>query len=302
MKRESQGLLLAILWIVLSGCGSGGGGGGQSSTVSGNVSNQSTAMRSAARPTLLASVMRFFSPVTEAAAGRNGIHVSVKGVEAETDPNGFFSLTGPFSGTVTVTFGNGIRSFTMDVNVPPGSTVILRDVELRDDGTARSGGEDFSLRGTLADASCEKNPQTIAVALGSQQVAVELSGSTRIRISGQGGSNGSCADLTAHVGQPVRVEGVQQTDGSLLADSVHVNPQEGEGAEEIEFRGMVTSLACPSSITVQRTDGESISVTITSATEFEGIAGCSDLDGRSVKVEGTSGDGTVTAKKIEVEE
>ena len=90
----SAGALIATALAV--GCGGGGSGAsGATSTVSGNVSNQSTAMRLEARPSLFARVLRLLSPVTEALAGRNGIHVSVGGTATDTDPNGFFAITGP---------------------------------------------------------------------------------------------------------------------------------------------------------------------------------------------------------------
>src|SRR5882724_4705916 len=104
-SASAGALVIAALAI---GCGGGGGGGsatGATSTVSGNVSNQSTTMRLEARPTLFARLMHVLSPVTDAFAGRNGIQVTIGGTTTSTDPNGFFALTGPFSGPVTVAFG-----------------------------------------------------------------------------------------------------------------------------------------------------------------------------------------------------
>jgi hypothetical protein len=297
------GLLAATL--VASGCGGGGGGGGSgsTSTVSGNISNQSTAMREKSRPTFLARVVRWLSPVTEAIAGRNGIHVSVNGTQVDTDQNGFFALTGPFSGAVTVSFGNGNRSFTVNIDVPAGATVILRDVDLREDGSAHPGDVDVHLRGTIVSASCGTSPQTVTIMPrgGGSNVTFDLNGDTKIKVDGQGGK--TCSDLAAAAGQPASVEAVQQGDGSLLAERVKVRPTESDEQDEVEFRGLVTATSCPDSITVQRPDGQSVTVNLTSSTEIEDGQSCAGLAGQHVKVEGAAQpDGSVTATHIEVED
>lgn len=302
MIRTHRLVLATILLFALAACGGGGGGGGgQMSTLSGNVSNQSAAMRMESAPTMLASLLRLLSPVTDAVAGRSGIHVSVNGLETDTDQNGFFAITGPFSGLVTVTFGNGNKTFTLEVNVPPGATVVLRDVQLKENGKAEPSGRDFSLRGTVAGANCGGSPQTLVVGLGSQSVTVELDGSTRIHTPGKG-QNGSCADLANSGGQPVHVDGEQLPDGSLVADNVKVTPGEGEeeDEDEVKFHGTVTALDCPGSITVERSDGELVVVNLTSSTEIDGASGCEDLAGQDVKVEGIRENGAVVAKEIEV--
>jgi len=308
MTRQRSLVLTTALLIALAGCGGGGSGGGTASgggatsTVSGNISNTSTAMRLSSPPTMLARVLHFFSPVTEAFAGRTGIHVSVGGVETDTDANGFFVLTGPFSGAVTVSFGAGNRTFTLQVDVPAGGTVVLRDVDLRDDGTAHAGGSGVKVVGTIASADCSSVPNTLTVALGNQNVIVDLGSSTLIKVGDQV-APGTCQDLANGAGQPVRVDAEVQPDGSLLADQVKIRPSMGEEhVDEVEFHGAVTALACPASITVARGDGQSVTVNLTSSTEFEGVADCSGLAiADNVEVEGTLANGEVTASEVQVE-
>src|ERR1051325_7947807 len=127
--RKTWASGLAMIAVVAIGCGGGGGGSGSTSgsgTISGNISNQSAALRMKVPTTLLARLGRFFSPVTAALAEHSGIQVIVHNLETMTDQNGSFVITGTGSGTQTVTFSNGNGSFTLDVTVPPGSIVVLR--------------------------------------------------------------------------------------------------------------------------------------------------------------------------------
>jgi hypothetical protein len=296
--------------VMMAGCGGGSGAGGSAgvggttSTVSGNISNQSsTAMRMTASPTLLARVVRFFSPVTDAIAAVTGIQVTTNGVGTNTDPSGFFALSGPFSGLLNVLFNNGSQSFSVPINVPPGATVVLRDINLAADGTAQPGQMDVYLHGIIASASCSSTPETLTVAFPGGTKTVDLDGNTKIRVSGNT-TAATCQDLNTNAGQPVRVEAETQGDGSLLAERVKVRPEEADEAAEVGFRGAVTATSCPDSITVQRTDGESVTVKLTSSTVFEGATGCSNLStNEHVKVQGTlATDGTVTAGHVEVED
>ena len=301
--RKTWASGLAMIAVVAIGCGGGGGGSGSTSgsgTISGNISNQSAALHRKAPTTLLARLGRFFSPVTAALAEHSGIQVIVHNLETMTDQNGSFVITGTGSGTQTVTFTTGSGSFTLQVTVPPGAIVVLRDVELGSDGAARPGQIDVILRGTIAAASCSTTPQTLTVGLTNEQVTVQLGADTVIKGIGSVPAS-SCADLANDVGQNVRVQAVTQSDGSLLAERVKIRPNAGEPAEEIAFRGAVTATSCPNSITVQRGDGQAVTVNLTSSTEIDDAATCADLADQHVKVEGTlETDGSVTASEIEV--
>src|ERR1051326_3271308 len=266
---------LAVAAALAAGCGGGGGGGSSagssSATLSGNVSNQSTALRATKPTTLVARVLRFLSPVGEALAGRHGIQITTGGIDTTTDDTGSFAMTGGISGTHTVTFDNGSQAFTIQVSIPEGSTVVLRDVELQPNGEARPGQIDTYLRGTVASARCSGSPQTLTVQLTHQSVTVDLGPQTMIRGTGQAPAS-SCADLASSVGQPVKVDAVTQSDGTLLAERVKLRNNEPDPANEIGLRGPVTSTSCPTSITVGRPDGQSGTVNLTSATELEEAA------------------------------
>ena len=295
----------AALIALAAGCGGGGGGGGAASgagsaTISGNVSNQSTAMQMRRPPTMLARVMRFFSPVSDAVAGRNGIQVSVSGVQSTTDSTGSFAMSGAPSGTRTITFSNGSQTFTVTLNVPEDSTVVMRDVELGSDGRAHPGQIDTYLRGTVESASCSTTPQTLTVKLTNQSVTVQLGANTRIKGTGSVPAS-TCEDVASAVGQPVRVDAVTQSDGTLLAERVKLRSHEANPANEIGLRGPVTATNCPSAFTLGRPDGQSVTVNLTSSTELEDGATCGDLDGMHVKVKGSlESDGSVTAREVEI--
>jgi len=305
-RRKGVSMIAAAALVALAAaCGGGGGGGGTASgggsaTISGNVSNQSTAMQLRRPPTMLARVMRFFSPVSDAVAGRNGIQVSVSGVGSMTDSSGSFTVSGAPSGTRTITFSNGSETFTVNLNVPEDSTVVMRDVELGPDGKAHPGQIDTYLRGSVESASCSTTPQTVTVKLTNQSVTVQLGPNTRIKGTGSVPAS-TCADVASAVGQPVRVDAVTQSDGSLLAERVKLRSHEADPANEIGLRGPVTATSCPSSFTVGRPDGQSVIVNLTSSTELEDGATCADLDGVHVKVKGSlESDGSVTASEVEI--
>ena len=295
----------ASLVALVAACGGGGGGGGTtagggSATISGNVSNQSTAMQMRQPVTMLARVMRFFSPVTDAVAARGGLQVIVNGLQSMTDSTGSFSISGASSGTPTITFSNGSQTFTVTLDVPEGSTVVMRDVELTSDGKAHPGQIDTYLRGTVESASCSTTPQTLTVKLTNQSVTVDLGSSTKIKGTSATPAS-TCADLANAVGSPVKVDAVTQSDGSLLAERIKLRNNTPDPTNEIGLRGPVTATNCPSSFTLGRPDGQSVTVNLTSSTELEDGATCADLDGVHVKVKGTlESDGSVTASEVEI--
>ena len=299
---------LALVAVAAISCGGGGGGSGSTSaadgsaTISGNVSQTSSAALRRAEPTILARVLRFFSPVTDAIAASNGIRVVIRNLTGSTDQNGSFVVNGAGAGLATVTFEENGQTFTMQVNVPNGSTVVLRDVELGSDGGAHPGQIDTYFRGAIASASCATTPQTLTVQLTNETETVELDANTRIRGSDATPAS-TCEDLAGATGQNVRVEAVTQSDGTLLAERVRVGANvEVDPANEIGFRGTVTATACPTSFTLARGDGSSEVVNLTDATEFEDGASCAALTDEHVKVRGALAvDGSVTASEVELE-
>lgn len=275
------------------------------STISGNISKQKTITRPSGPPSMLATVLRLLVPETHAYAGRPSIQVKAFGLETDADPSGFFAISGPFSGSTVISFVSESRAFTLPVEVPPGGTVILRDVDLRGDGTARPSGTGFRVRGTIASVSCDTLPRALAVSLGEAKIRVELDGTTRIEVTDATAAKAECRRLREYVGDHVRVEGDRSKEGTLLADRVNVGDARDIAVKvpEVEFRGAVESAHCPDRVSVQRTDGQIISVRLDRLTRFDGALSCDDLASASVRVQGSlQDDGNVLARVLEAED
>jgi hypothetical protein len=307
-KTSSQVCSMGLALVAAAAISCGGSGGGSTSaaagnaTLSGNVTQTSAAALHAAAPTLLARVFRLLSPVTDAIAASSGIRVLVHSLSASTDQNGSFVINGAGAGLSTVTFEQNGQTFTLQVTVPDGSTVVLRDIALGADGEARPGQIDTYLRGTIGGASCATTPETLTVALTNQSVTVDLDANTRIKGTDSAPVS-TCDDLANAVGQNVRVEAITQSDGTLLAERVKVGSGGAiDPANEIGFRGTVSATSCPTSFTLERGDGSSVTVNLTGTTELEDGATCESLSGEHVKVRGTlETDGSVTASEVEIE-
>ncbi len=144
----------------------------------------------------------------------------------------------------------------------------------------------------------------MSVDLAGQIITFALDTSTRIQIEDVD-SDAACEDLVGLIGARVRVEAEQLADDTLLADRVKVNDDdddEDSDDDEVEFEGTVVSTDCPDSINVERTDGQTVIVSLTATTVLEGVLDCADLAGRRVEVEGVLVDGVFVATKIEVED
>lgn len=301
------GASAVVIALVSSGCGDDGDGGGASGTssLSGNVSNASSTALREETGSLWASLRGFVLPVRSAFAGRSGIRIEVAGAETTTDALGFFRITGLPGGTLTITFENESGTeFELQVQVPEDGGLVLRDVLLDiENGEARVSvrEEEVELRGTLVGVSCNTSPPTVSVAAGGQEFSLELGPGTEIELDGE---ETDCADIEGSVGEDVEAEAERNDGGSLIAQEVEVRPEDdNEEENEAEFEGLVTDTSgCPDTVTVDRDDGEPITVNLTAETEIEGVESCSALQDREVEVEGTSQDGSVTAEEIEVEE
>lgn len=148
--------LLALLLLFLSviGCSSEGGVVGTGiSSLQGNVIDVQ-----------LDGGTSGFGGGSGGSAGTVPVLVSIDGTELETttDVDGYFALSGALSGAVTVRFSdlqNRELLGTLVVEIAPGATVFLRDVEIRRDLEIEQPvivGEPLhlNLAGTLSDVDC----------------------------------------------------------------------------------------------------------------------------------------------------
>ncbi len=305
--RRMLGFGAAALTGLALACGGGGGGSASSgtssaaSTLSGNVAGSSLALHETAKPMRLARLLSWISPVGDALAATLGIQVGSGGVSATADSTGFFVLDGVPGGSQTVSFLQNGNTFTLNVNLPPGATVVLRDVELQGDGSAVPGQIDVQLNGMLTAATCNASTGSVTLQLAQTTVTVALVADTVVTGPGQSASL-TCDALTAILGQQVHVEAETQADGSFVAERIHIGGDTGGTADDIFFRGTASASGCPTSITVSRGDGEPITVTLDANTQLDGVTDCAGLDGLHVKVRGAlNGDGSVTAHRISVE-
>lgn len=112
------------------------------------------------------------------------------------------------------------------------------------------------------------------------------------------------SDLTNAIGSGVQVQAKKQSDGSLLAWKVTVQGNSGHGqgtpTAHRDINGVVTQIGA-NSFVVTLSDGSTITVNVSSATQYVGeIHGFSDLKAKmTVNVKGdTQSDGSVTATLI----
>ena len=241
---------------------------------------------------------------------------------------GLFAVRGRnLGGQHTLRFVSGGKKYLMNVNVPLGGKLSLKDVKLipattvattasataslASAGTAEADEEDLTVFGTLTSVDCSVSPPTITVTTASSGTFNMAFDPTTTKIVDQqsGRVITDCATLQTLAGQPVEAEArVNPSDGSLFADQIIVNPN-SDDQTDAEFEGTIASTNCPNSITVTRSDGVSVVVNLSSSTviEIDGASDetsgmCTDLSARMpVKVEGAlRTDGSVDADTIEV--
>ena len=241
---------------------------------------------------------------------------------------GLFAVSGRnLDGHHTLKFVSGGKKYLLNVNVPLGGKLTLKDVKLipattvastpsssssASAGTAEADEEDLTVFGTLTSVDCSVSPPTITVTTASSNVFnMAFDPATTEIVDQQTGQViTDCSTLQALAGQPVEAEArVNPTDGSLFAEQIYVNPSSDDQTDS-EFEGAIASTSCPDSIIVTRSDGVGVTVNLSSSTEIE-IDGasdetggtCADLSaGMSVKVEGAlRPDGSVDADNITVQ-
>jgi hypothetical protein len=153
MQEKTFGLILRLAgWsmaavagvLLFIGCDSGGddsGGASGDATVIGNVASFSAGgtaylfERDARRGfavRLLAGLADILVPAAEAAAGGVTVSVSGTGLSDVTDAGGYFAISGVPPGNQEFVFTQGAYSGILVVDVPPSSTIELRNVRVND--------------------------------------------------------------------------------------------------------------------------------------------------------------------------
>ncbi|HYD47860.1 MAG TPA: carboxypeptidase regulatory-like domain-containing protein [Terriglobales bacterium] len=218
---------VAILLAVVSGCSSSDGGpvgtGISGASISGNV-------------------------VAVDGAEVAGVAVSIEevsGLQATTDAEGNFELSGDFAGPITLRFDARGISSSGRFDVPQQARLVLHDISVRRDRIEVDTVRLIDFRGAIRLIDCDDGTLLIDDRRGvANQFLVRLSEDTAIS---RGDAVLACADL--EIGQTVAVEGaVQPADRTIVAVSVAVNPGrpgDGSAVVEVRFHGRVRVVACP---------------------------------------------------------
>jgi hypothetical protein len=222
------------------------------SIIEGNVAQVTLALRSprkpAVQPTFFASLRRVLSLRSVAIAdGVEGIHVSVDGSDAsaDTDPNGAFSLSGPFSGTTVLRFqraDDGIDA-TMTVTVPRGGSLSLRDLTIESgSGQASSQRQDLSFDAIVETVDCAKQEMQVVSRFDTsgQRYLVDLSDSS---VTDENGQPVNCFELQK--GDPAHVDGEVRPNGTIDAGSITVEPETNAGVGAAANAGTVAKPPAP---------------------------------------------------------
>jgi hypothetical protein len=258
------------------------------------------------------------SVVAGSVSGGANVKVTVIGTRksSRTNSSGFFVLRGTnLAGRHRLTFLKDRKVFSTAIQVLAGSKLSLQNTKLNVDGTAQAEQEDIEVPGTLDAVDCGATPNTATIAPSGGGAAITMSfdaATTEIVDDSTDAKVPDCATLAAnYLNAAVKAEGTQATDGSIVADSIELNPgKRNDGAaQDVHFSGVVQSATCPISIVVQRGDTTDVTVTIGDSTEIHldnsdrhSSGACTDIaQGAKVGVEGIpQADGSVSASEIEV--
>jgi hypothetical protein len=258
------------------------------------------------------------STVAGSVSGGPNLKVSVvsTGRSAKTNASGFFVLSGTnLAGTHQLSFTQGQKTFSTTIRVPAGSKLSLQNTRLNNDGTAHADQEDIEAIGKLSAVDCGATPNIVTIAPSDGGTSVIMSfdaTTTEIFDDSTHAKVPDCATLAAnYLNAPVKAEGAQAADGSIIADRIELNSGAGKGrpGEDVHFSGIVQSENCPTSLVVQRSDLTDVTISIGSSTEINldksdshASAACADIPvGAKVDVEGVpQADGSVNASQIEV--
>ena len=262
MARFRMLRLIVVPLMLLAGCGGGRSGTGISESVAdlvasqpsasdaattseevsqsvlsmieGNVARVNLALRHSPKSrqsgsSAFASLLRLlpFGSVANAGGGVDGIRVSAEGTDAttETDTEGAFSLSGPFSGPTVLRFErleDGIDS-AMIVRVPKGGSLSLRDLTIDGSSTeGPSGNQLLSFDGTLEDKDCLQRQMQVVSRFDTagESYLVDLVNSS---VTDAAGNRVSCIQLRK--GDAAHIEGAMQPDGTIAGGNVIIEQE-----------------------------------------------------------------------------
>jgi len=295
MKRSQPFLFLLAAGLSVATVACGGG----SSSMTGPDA-PAAAIPPAAGATIAGTVQSGAAASPEIGASSvSDLRVSITGtaLQTTTDGSGRFTLSGVPSGRVELRFeGSGIDARLELEGLQSGQTL---NVTVRVSGSSASRVDDngaaVALRATVDSVGGS------SLVVGGRTVRVDAS--TRLL-----GRNNETVALSAFkAGDSVEVEGIAQSDGSLLATKVKLEDAgngggAGNGAgQDVQFTGSISSV---SPLTVAgravSTDGSTMYL----GRKNEALSASDVLKvGNRVEVEGhTQSDGSVLAKKIKLED
>jgi len=259
------------------------------------------------------------SVIAGSVSGGGNVKVAVVGTGKSSNTNaaGFFLLSGKnLAGKHRIVFTKNRKTYSTTILVPAGSTVSLQNTKLNTDGSAQAEQEDIEVAGTLSAVSCSTSPNTVTIAPSDGGASITMSFDAMTTEIVDDKTQTKIPDCNAlasnYVNAPVKAEGTQASDGSIVADSIELNPgqaERGGGGEDVHFDGIVQTENCPNSIVVQKSDSTNVTINITTTTEINidssdshSAAQCSDIpQGAKVDIEGApQADGSVNATQIEV--
>lgn len=222
---------------------------------------------------------------SQSATSASGLTVTVEGTNLSTTTNGRgeFTIVGAPSGTVVLRFrGPGADARLELAGLSPGQTIritvtVSGNHAERDDNKAE-------IRG-LVEALL--SPSSLRV----DGTIVVVTADTEIKKN-----NGRLLLSEVRVGDTVRVQGMVQADGSILAREIRLEGRDGGEGAELEFEGAITALQAPN-LTV---DGRTVRTDSRTKFHSHGIDSLSDLRvGDRVEIQGLlQSDSTVYAQEV----
>ncbi len=230
-RRVQTACLLALLFHM--GCSADGGpvGSGIASGISGNI----VAVESE----------------SGANASTEGVRIRVEdgsGLETTSDEDGNFELSGEFSGEVRVRFVTPEYSTEQVLDVPQGSTILMRDLMVRMGMLQMPPPSVLGFFGQVVMVDCSGDSPTLLIndrRPMPTQILVRLDDNTEI-VRGDG-SPQTCANL--EVGKAVAIQGaLNLAERTMLAVTITLNPPPPGMASpirDIRFRGPILVINCP---------------------------------------------------------